>query len=88
MLHTLLRLRLVPKGLILVRTQNLLLIAVGVSAFKLFLALIHPRLNPPQLIEIISLEGVDCIGVFERLALHRGGSTILIDLLLLTVILT
>ena len=50
-LHTRLRLHLVPKGPVLVRTQKLLLIAVGVSVFKLFLALIHLPLNPPQLIE-------------------------------------
>ena len=45
-LHTRLRLHLVPKGPVLVRTQKLLLIAVGVSVFKLFLALIHPRTQP------------------------------------------
>jgi hypothetical protein len=60
-LHTRLLLLLVPDAVIHVRFE-LLLTLVSVREFKLFLTLINPLRNPPQLAGIVSLDGIDGTG--------------------------
>jgi hypothetical protein len=64
--HTRLRILLVPKGLILVRTQNLLVIACSVSFDKIRLAFLDPLRQPPQGAEVcLHNDGGDVGGLLQ-----------------------
>ena len=68
MFHARLRLLLVPKGPILVRTQNLLVIAGSVSFDKIRLAFLDPLRQPPQGAEVcLHNDGGDVGGPLQDL---------------------
>ncbi len=72
MFHTRLRLLPVPKGPILVRTQNLLVIAGSVSFDKIRLAFLDPLRQPPQGAEVcLHNDGGDVGGPLQDLIMEN-----------------